>query len=160
MAMTGEIRATVPDLAAMTDAVQKAVTAAIRRCGLHCQREAIANAPRSPTKKQRSATLTRKRRTATPSTAGQLEKSIALECRGALASIYVAANGYCRSPSGYNYAKRIHDEKGSKWWKRGAGTIAKGARADEKFIERAVKDNADKYQGLIEKAVTKALQTG
>lgn len=77
-----------------------------------------------------------------------------------LATIYVAENGYCRSPKGYNYAKRIHDEKGSKWWKRGAGTIAKGARADEKFIERAVKDNADKYQGLIEKAVAKALQTG
>lgn len=68
---------------------------------------------------------------------GGLENSIQwrLVGRGARqdAEIYVAAN----APAG-KYAKRIHDEKGKSWRNRGPGTVAKGARADDKFIERAV----------------------
>lgn len=155
----GTFRATADiDLKKLEASVKDEVAKAVARCGLHCMREAKANAPRSPTKKQRSATLVRKRRTATKSTAGQLEKSIQCETHGLMAVVFVAQNAYCRSAKGYNYAKRIHDEKGVTWFKRGAGTIAKGKRADDKFIERAVTDNADKYEKLIDKAVQKALQ--
>jgi len=56
------------------------------------------------------------------------------------------------------YAWRIHEEKGKTWFKRGKGTIAKGERADEKFIERALKDNADKIREIAESQVEKAIQ--
>lgn len=50
---------------------------ALRRCGLLAVREAKANAPRSPTKSQFSATLVRKKRTSRRRfTPGGLEKSI------------------------------------------------------------------------------------
>jgi hypothetical protein len=45
--------------------------------------------------------------------------------------------------SGRTYAKRIHDEKGKAWSKRGPGTVIKGPRADDKFIVRAINDNAN-----------------
>lgn len=137
--------------------VKDAISKAVARCGLHCMREAKANAPRSPTMKQRSTTLVRKRRTKQKSTAGQLEKSIQYDAYGNTATVFVAQNAYCKTAKGYNYAKRIHDEKGVSWFKRGAGTIAKGARADDKFIERAVKDNVGRYEKLISDAVAKVL---
>ncbi len=75
---------------------------------------------------------------------GGLEKSIESVSTREGCSIFVASN----SPAG-KYAKRIHDEKGKKWWKRGPGTIRKGARADEKFIERAVNDRREQNLQLI-----------
>ena len=141
--------------AALNGLRRVAPTAAKRsmaRCGLIAVREAKANAPRSPTMKQISATLKRKRRTSRKVLPGGLEKSIEYDADERRCSVFVAAN----SMAG-RYAKRIHDEKGKSWRNRGAGTVAKGSRADEKFIERAIKDNADKFTAIVEDEVRKAL---
>lgn len=124
--------------------------------GLHCVREAKANAPRSPTKKQHSKTLKRKRITARRQFfPGGLEKSIAHEVLpNGDVSVFVARNSFAGA-----YARYIHDEKGVRWFKRGAGTVAKGSRADEKFIERAVNDNADRYRSVYEQEINKELQS-
>ena len=126
---------------------------AMARCGLVAVREAKANAPKSPTMKQHSATLKRKKRTARRLMPGGLERSIAYEASETGCSVFVAAN----SEAG-RYAKRIHDEKGMTWRNRGAGTIAKGPRADEKFIERAIRDNARNFALIIDDELRKALK--
>lgn len=124
------------------------------RVGLHCVREAKANAPRSPTKKQHSKTLKRKRITARRQFfAGGLEKSIECETlANGDVSVFVAKNSYAA-----DYARYIHDEKGVRWFKRGAGTVAKGSRADEKFIERAVHDNVEKYRKVYEQEIQREI---
>ena len=83
---------------------------------------------------------------------GGLEKSIEYEADETHCSVFVAAN----SQAG-RYAKRIHDEKGITWRNRGAGTVAKGPRADEKFIERAIRDNAQTFGAIVEDELRKAL---
>ncbi len=75
---------------------------------------------------------------------GGLEKSIESASTREGCSIFVASNSYAGK-----YAKRIHDEKGKKWWKRGPGTVRKGAQADEKFIERALRDRAQQNIALV-----------
>ena len=63
---------------------------ALRRCGLLAVREAKANAPRSPTKSQFSATLVRKKRTSRRRfTPGGLEKSIEYEVQGMACAVWV-----------------------------------------------------------------------
>lgn len=108
------------------------------------------NAPISPTKKQHSKTLKRKRITARKQFfPGGLEKSIAYKVLSSGdVSVFVAKN----SPAG-DYAKRIHDEKGVTWHDRGVGTIAKGAQADEKFIARAVHEHADEYRKILKREI-------
>ena len=130
----------------------QAVNAALGRIALLAQRESVRNAPRSPTNAQVSATLKRKKRTARRTYPGGLEKSIEQEVRGDTAHIFVASNSFASK-----YAKRIHDEKGKSWHKRGAGTFAKGQRADDKFIERAIKDNQEKFYKILQDEVRKAL---
>ena len=126
---------------------------ALSRCGLLAVREARANAPRSPTMKQHSATLKRKKRTARRMLPGGLEKSIEYELTDAMhASVFVPSN----SMAG-RYAKRIHDEKGRTWRNRGPGTVAKGVRADEKFVERAIAGNRDNFQKIFTDELRKAL---
>lgn len=132
-----------------------AASRALSKCGLLAVREAKANAPRSPTNAILSATLKRKKRTARRTYPGGLEKSIVHEVRSGRSSecsVFVASN----SPAG-KYARRIHDEKGKTWRNRGPGTIAKGQRADDKFIERAVRDNSDKFLKYIEIEVRRLL---
>jgi len=130
---------------------------ALSRCGLIAKREAVANAPRSPTNKILSSTLKRKKRTTRRTMPGGLEKSIEYEIvtsgDDVSCSVFVASNSFAAK-----YAKRIHDEKGRTWHKRGAGTVAKGSRADEKFIERAIKDNSDSFTAIIEDEMRKAKQ--
>ena len=106
-------------------------------------------------KKQHSKTLKRKRITARRQFfPGELEKAIKYEVLpNGDVSVFVAKN----SPAGA-YARYIHDEKGVRWFKRGAGTVAKGSRADEKFIERAVNDNAENYRRVYEQEIQKELQ--
>ena len=140
------------------DAVQKEaqrmIGLALKKCGQLAAREAKANAPKSPTKTQYSATLKRKRRTARKSfTPGGLEKSIEYEVQGDKCSVFVAANSFAGK-----YAKRIHDERYAKWWDRGPGSIAKGRRAREKFIERAVMENESKFHTIIDEEIRKAIQ--
>jgi len=125
---------------------------AMVRCGLLAVREAKANAPRSPTMKQHSATLKRKKRTKRPLLPGGLEKSIEFDAAETGCSVFVASN----SQAG-RYAKRIHDEKGVTWRNRGPGTVAKGSRADDKFIERAVKDNIQNFTLIVQDEMKKAL---
>lgn len=126
---------------------------AMARCGLLAVREAKANAPRSPTMKQLSATLKRKKRTMRRQLPGGLEKSIECEASETGCSVFVASNSMAAG-----YAKRIHDEKGVTWSKRGPGTEAKGARADEKFIERAIRDNADNFARIVDDELDKELK--
>lgn len=113
------------------------------------------NAPRSPTKKQHSKTLKRKRITSRKGFfPGGLERSLAYEVLpNGDVSVFVAKN----SPAGA-YAKRIHDEKGVTWHKRGAGTIAKGTQADEKFIERAVHEHVDEYGKILKREIDRELK--
>ena len=138
----------------LTKVAPQAARRAMARCGLIAVREAKANAPRSPTMKQHSATLKRKKRTARRMLPGGLEKSIEFEATETGCSVFVASN----SQAG-RYARRIHDEKGVTWRNRGPGTIAKGARADEKFIERAIKDNVQNFGLIVDDELRKALPT-
>lgn len=130
----------------------QAARAALRDTGQMLVHEAFLNAPKSPTMKQHSATFKRKKRTARRMLPGGLERSIQYESDDARCSVFVASN----SEAG-KYAKRIHDEKGVTWRNRGPGTINKGARADEKFIERAVRDNLPKIQAAFDDELRKAL---
>ena len=85
---------------------------------------------------------------------GGLQDSITAAVRGtghgASAEVFVASNS-----NAVKYARRIHDEKGKTWKNRGPGTVQKGARADDKFIERAVNDA--KNSGFIRKKINEKL---
>lgn len=123
-------------------------------------RDAIRNAPRSPTaaqqrserkarwvakhgnakgfaKAQKAGKLRRKPNSHSRAAPGGLERSIRWQVKGSGlfqdGEIFVAANAEAGK-----YAKRIHDDKGKSWHKRGAGTRAKGTQADDKYIERAI----------------------
>ena len=157
--------------------VQKALERAMQDAGRQAHKDAIANAPRSPTaaqaraqrkaawvgkhgagkasirafnKAQRQGKARRKANSHSRHAPGGLVKSIQWRMTGkgfALdAEIYVAANAEAGK-----YAKRIHDEKGKTWRRRGPGTVAKGARADDKFILRAVQQAAKDFPSLLQK---------
>ena len=136
----------------LTKVAPQAARRAMSRCGLIAVREAKANAPRSPTMKQHSATLKRKKRTARRMLPGGLEKSIEFEATETGCSVFVASN----SQAG-RYARRIHDEKGVTWRNRGPGTIAKGDRADDKFISRAIADNGGQFLEILAGEFRKAI---
>lgn len=140
--------------------VKAAAVRGVTRGVLIVHRDSIRNSPRSPSQAQKDAARKTKRNTSKqkkPRTTSRtkpsgLERSImqavdASKCEG---SIFVAAN----SEAG-KYAKMIHDEKGDAWQNRGKGTVAKGARADDKFIERAVKDDAPKVSQVLETELKK-----
>lgn len=142
-------------LARLGKAAPQAARRALSRCGLIAVREAKDNAPISPTMNILSATLRRKRRTARKTTPGGLEQSIAHEVRGGNApecSVFVASNAPARK-----YARRIHDEKGVTWHRRGPGTVAKGQRADDKFIERAIRDNHEAFLRCFKDEIERTL---
>ena len=148
--------ALVAKFASMPATLQAAASAAIRRCGLLAKSEAVANAPRSPTMAQLSATFKRKQRTTRRLTPGGLEKSIEFQQTSMTEGmVFVASNSYAGK-----YARRIHDEKGVTWRNRGIGTIAKGDRADEKFIARAISDNHSNgaFRAIFEDELQKALK--
>lgn len=123
----------------------------IARGTMVIHREAIRNAPRSPTQGMKTTArkttrkTKRKPRATTRAKRGGLERSIqfSLEPAQLRALVYVAAN----SEAG-QYAEKMHDGKGKSWSKRGPGTVSKGPRADDKFIERAQTDNAGKLNGF------------
>ena len=107
-------------------------------------------APISPTQAQKKAarkTRRKVRRKATATTRakpGGLVRSIEWYAGPDYASVFVAAN----SDAGA-YAKKIHDEKGKTWHKRGLGTVAKGGQADDKFIDRALTDAQKEIDGIF-----------
>ena len=122
----------------------KATAQALRTIAVLVQREAVKNAPRSPTRGQLNKLrktrrkVTRKARATSRPAPGALENSIERESDSNQARIFVASN----SAAG-KYANRMHElkNKPSGWRNRGPGTVAKGSRADEKFIQRAIVDN-------------------
>jgi len=143
-----EVAAAIKALAQKShEASQRALNRAVNRV----QTVAIDNAPRSPTQSQRQAqNKTRKRGKRKPNAStrampGGLEKSIEKRVEGLQGFVYVAAN----APAG-KYAARMHDEKGRSWSRRGPGTVAKGTKADAKFIERAVNDEQSNIVKIIE----------
>lgn len=70
----------------------------------------------------------------------------------------VRVSCYVRTPSeAQAYANVIHNEKGKRWFKRGIGTVAKGEKADERFIERARDENLKRYFGAIDKAIQRRI---
>lgn len=141
-------------LAKLPREARKAGERAIWRATELVHRESKLNAPRSPTQSQKNKLRktrrdTRKQRKATAFTRakpGGLERSIenSIDSDGLTGRVYVAANS-----EGSKYAVRIHDEKGKTWHKRGPGTVAKGERADAKFIERALNDSRNAIDEII-----------
>lgn len=159
--------------------VQKALERAMQDAGLQAHKDAIANAPRSPTaaqaraqrkaawvgkhgagkasirafnKAQRAGKKRRKANSHSRHAPGGLERSIQWRMRGKGfsldAEVYVAANAEAGK-----YAKRIHDEKGKTWRRRGPGTVAKGPRADDKYILRAVQKAAKEFPARFQKCL-------
>lgn len=169
----------LPDL--MNDCIRKHINIAMSECSLLAQREAVRNAPRSPTMAQaRKLIATRrklrkkkeytkadwnrfkKRRKANATSRakpGGLERSISEETNKATGNISEASASIfvSQSSEASKYAKVIHDEKGKRWKKRGAGTMMKGSRADDKFIERAIVENDDKFQAKFERAIQRGI---
>lgn len=142
-----------PDLLAMPT-LQPTIAATIDRITRKIvYPEAFQNTPKSPTVKKASKTLKRKARTRTRHFPGMLEQSIQVDVRGMEGEIYVAAN----SPGG-PYAHYIHEMKHKLWFNRGPGTVAKGDRADEKFITRAVEGNIDAIQRIMDNALERAIR--
>ena len=159
--------------------VHASVEGEIRTCAIIAKDEAVKNAPIAPTQEQINNAmrlwkpvkgdadrLVRKDRhgerryrdrgrkpDAVRAVPGGLRNSITAWAEGLEACVLVPSN----SPAG-KYARRIHDEKGKSWHKRGIGTVAMGERADDKFIERAIDDNKDKFYRRIEKAVTEGIK--
>ncbi len=81
---------------------------------------------------------------------GGLMRSITFASDADTAEIFVPSN----SEAG-KYARKIHDDKGISWWKRGPGTQAKGPQAREKFILRAIQDNEDTALKIIDSEMEK-----
>lgn len=82
-----------------------------------------------------------------------LQNSIAFTATQDAAEVFVPSN----SPAGA-YAVRIHDERYKTWRNRGKMTKIKGARAREKFISRAISDNAGKLTMIISDTISKLLK--
>ena len=59
---------------------------------------------------------------------------------------------------GYNYAPKIHDERGKTWQNLGPGSIAKNSsgKVGDKFIERAIADKADAFFRILQDEAKKA----
>lgn len=145
---------------------------ALTRCTIVAHSDARANAPRGPTRSQLDATRKHKKKwlvanranrklkavmankplAAVPAPGG-LERSISMEVKTTYGRIFVASSSDANKYAGY-----IHDEKGSGWIRRGPGTVAKGSRADEKFIERAISDNRKNFETIFNSELAKALK--
>lgn len=155
----------------------RALEQALKDAARQAHKDAVANAPRSPTaaqaraqrkaswvakhgdgkasirafnRAQRAGKGRRKAGSHSRHAPGGLERSIEWEVRGKgfamEAEIFVAANAEAGK-----YAKRIHDEKGKTWRKRGPGTVAKGARADDKFVSRAAEKAVREFPERLRK---------
>lgn len=77
-------------------------------------------------------------------------RSINFASDASKAEVFVPSN----SEAG-KYARRIHEEKGLTWWRRGPGTEAKGAQADHKFILRAIEDEDSNMMKIIDSEMEK-----
>jgi len=140
----------------------KTLARAFYRIGTLMRDTAREYAPRSPTdtdlrRAAKRAGRTRRRRARKPRSTsarkpGGLENSIEFRAGRDDVEIFVAAN----SDAGA-YAFKIHSEKGVSWQERGIGTVSKGEKADDRFIERAIEDEADAAFRIIENEIDKIL---
>ena len=168
------------------DGANRAIVEAARkrgamRAGLVVQREAVRNAPRSPTEAQKRA---EKKSSVKPAPHARRRSLVSRLVHKAVSAVKRMLKrrrrGRARavpggleksieigpvsegcsifvasnSPAG-KYAKRMHDEKGKTWWNRGPGTRSKGTRADEKFIDWAIEASKDLIGRIIEDEVKK-----
>lgn len=156
------------------DVSVRAAANGMRRIGHLAQSTAVAYAPKGPTRAelerlrkaewalrgkkpsaaQKKAWKNRRnpRATSRPKPGG-LMRSIGMTSDNTNATIFVATN----SEAG-KYAFRIHEEKGKTWKNRGPGTVAKGAKADDKFITRAIADTREKQVAILRSEIDKAIQ--
>lgn len=142
----------ISGLAALPAKIKEAQQKFLDRASFLVHRESIRNCPISPTQGQinsvrKTTRNTSKQKKATATSRpkpGGLRNSIEREVKTGKADIFVAVNSM-----GGQYAIKMHDEKGMSWRNRGINTIAHGARADEKFIERALKDNEDNLTKIL-----------
>lgn len=105
------------------------------------------------TKRQKAAGKKRRKASATSrAKPGSLQASIRFQSDAGKADIYVPSN----SPAG-KYAEKMHNEKGKSWFRRGIGTQAKGAQADHKFIERAIRDNESRIDAILKDDIGRGL---
>jgi len=144
------------DLARVKNEAPKSLERIHYRISTRWRDFAVRYAPKSPTdkerKKQSRATAAqwkaaRKRRSKTSTSRrkpGGLMHSITARSNEKFAEVFVPVN----SEAG-GYAFKMHEEKGQTWFKRGAGTIAKGAKADAKYITRAGEDEAPRFIEII-----------
>jgi hypothetical protein len=135
------------------------------RMGERVKDKAVEYAPKGPTQEEKqslsratkaqwaAAKKRRQPRATTRANPGSLMRSIAFKATAKEAEIFVAAN----SPAG-KYAFRIHEEKGLSWFKRGPGTVKKGAQADDKFITRAMADQRTELERIAEDQMNRAIQ--
>ncbi len=136
----------------------KALPRAMIKCGMIAKREAVRNAPRSSTQstKNNLRKTSRRRKADERSTGrakpGGLERSVSMTHGSDNAEVFIATN----SEAG-KYAFRMHEQKGISWHERGPGTIQKGGRADDKFIERAINENQDEFAKIIKTEIGKAM---
>lgn len=170
--MTG-LGAIIKEVAKAHKAHVDAIRQALKDTAIVMHRDSKRNAPRSPTaaqaraerkakwiakhgntkgfaKAQKAGLARRQPNSHSRAMPGGLEHSIRWEMKGSGlssdAEIFVARNAEAGK-----YAKYIHDMKGIKWRKRGVGTVGKGERADDKYIERAVKANEGLYKQNLDK---------
>lgn len=93
------------------------------------------NAPVGPTKAQYVSELKTGKTKRRDFQTGDLTNAISQEATGdrTQGKVYVPDNVRAGA-----YAERIHDHKGTKWFKRGPGTRHKGPQADHKYLDRAL----------------------
>jgi len=158
-----DVRDAVQRLQRLGKDAHQATVKSMTRITLLVHRDAIRNAPRSPSasmiksmRKTNRRTTRKSRATSRPSPGG-LERSISQKVEdrpGQVEGIvFVAAN----SEAG-KYAKFIHDAKGSGWNRRGPGTRQKGTRSDDKFIERAISENESNIVAIIKSEIEKVVK--
>lgn len=130
-----------------------------RDIGKRLVRIARQYAPKAPTRamlnrmrKTRGPTRRKARATSGPKPGG-LERSIGFSAGRDYVDILVPANSEAGA-----YAAIIHDQKGSKWHNRGPGTVQKGPKADEKFIDRAIEDERDAIDRIARRHVDRAMR--
>lgn len=114
---------------------------------------------RKPTAKQKAAwEASRDPRATSRAKPGGLERSIKA-ASGVTWGTLAWAEVFVPSDSeAATYAVKIHDEKGRTWRNRGVGTIAKGDRADEKFITRALEAESDKFRDIFDQTLDRAIK--
>lgn len=147
---TSQLRRLERSLSKAGASFEKGKKLLLKKIGAVVQGTAKGYSPESPTigmyaKMNKSGVTNRKRSNITT---GSLRDSISTKTGKDEVSIFVAAN----SRAG-KYAEKIHDGKGKSWKKRGPRTVQKGAKADDKFIDRAYLDREKNIAELVDSTI-------